>query len=64
MKQLTIDDITPAPMKAGCGCPHWKFNFKQYEEQCSVTGAMKMYEADSFNYCCNFDYTRCPHFNA
>lgn len=62
MKQLSIEDVTPAQVKTGCGCPHWRFNFQHFEEQCSITGTMKMYERDSFNYYCDFDYAQCPHY--
>ena len=60
MKQLTIDSIAPAPMKAGC--PRWTYDFKKDSGKCAVSGELHPDEGTDNLFRCDFDYDRCHHY--
>lgn len=60
MKQLTIESMATAPMKAGCPC--WTYDFKQNSGKCTVSGELRPDEAPENLFRCDFEYSQCPQY--
>lgn len=60
MKQLTIESMATAPMKAGCPC--WTYDFKQDSGKCTVSGELHPDEAPENLFRCDFEYFTCTHY--
>ena len=60
MKQLTIDEVTDAPIKAGCPC--WTYDFKKNSGKCDISGELEPDEGPENFFRCDFEYFTCPHY--